>query len=85
LTTGKQNKKINIDAETSRDFLMTEDFNDSGNERPDTDGNNMQMTSGKEEDESEYLDQYGEESCSSDDSVSNISNPFREYQEMLGE
>ena len=33
MTTGKNNKRINIEAETSRDYIMTEDYNDSGNER----------------------------------------------------
>jgi hypothetical protein len=42
MTTGKNNKRINIDAETSRDFLMTDDYNDS--ERVD------------DEEESEYFD-----------------------------
>ncbi len=71
MTTGKNNKRINIDAETSRDFLMTDDYNDS--ERVD------------DEEESEYFDQYGDESNSSDESMSNVSNAFKEYQEMLGD
>ena len=74
-----------MDAETTRDYLMTEDFNDSANDRAETDGNNAHFTSGKDEDDSEYYDQYGEESGSSDDSVSAVSNPFREYQEMQGD
>ena len=41
-----------MDPETSRDYLLTEDFNDSQNDRADTDG--AHMTSGKDEDESEY-------------------------------
>jgi hypothetical protein len=70
-----------MDAETTRDYLLTEDFNDSANDRAETDGNHP----GAHEEDSEYGDAYGDESGSSEDSMSSVSNPFREYQEMLGD
>jgi hypothetical protein len=81
LTTGKHKKLNMMDAETTRDYLLTEDFNDSANDRAETDGNHP----GAHEEDSDYGDAYGDDSGSSDESISNVSNPFREYQEMLGD